>query len=1152
MKLKKLLIEVSSAFRIWLFLLFTLLFVLPSVIFAQDGTDFRIQTPSNILQDSPDVVYNKQNDEFFSIWRDYRNGWNELFGRRVSSSGSVQGNHVNISVVRDATNGCITHISSTNKYLAVYQRQIGGGSYDLWYQLINPNASLPANTWGQLTGFSYDATYPAIAYNSASNRSLLVWTHNIFKPSPIQGDGQIYGVRVDQNGHEKGSPFLISTSSGGQYFIGFATVCASPKSKNFLVCWYRLNKIYGQRIEITQDTLSSPLKGQNFSITQTSSAMRHPQIIYNSTDDEFLVIWEDNRKGYGEIFGRRVGSTSGLPSLAFSISGPSQYGGTDLYGESGAYSSKDNSYLICWKDWGLQDKDNTRGCYVNKNGTVLGNTFTINDAPIVEDKKGLNASYSSGVAYSPVKNKYLVTWVHNMTGYNHEIYGDIVDSYTTINENIIVDVPNGGESWEASHPQPIVWHTQNFTGNVKIELSTNGGSSWTTIANNVPTPTANTATSYNWTVSNTPSTQCRIRISDASDANPTDISNANFAITSNEAIILDVPNGGENWIAGVPMPIVWHTHIFTGNVKIELSTNGGSSWTTIANNVSTPTTSYTWTVSNTPSSNCFVKISDASTGNPSDVSDNKFTISGSGGNNTNTGNNVKVNMGSDVSATFDNVTGAGNTTLNKKTSGAPPPSGFQIAPTGSPVYYDINTTATFTGNIKICIKYDDTGMSAAQEASLKLQVYEVPPGSWKDITISKDATANIICGQVNHLTDFAVMIPTGGTSTQTISLPQGWNWISFNVQPTDLLIDNVFSGVSNLAIVVNNDGDFYMPGVVNSIGNLNILEGYKTYVTAADQVSVTGQQVNATTPISLNAGWNFVSYLPTTSKSVETALASILSQLAIVQNDNGNFFIPSVVNSIGNMEPDQGYKMYLNSAATLTFPSSLAAPKQSLNTPVAKKLRPSHFKFRSQTGEFYSVVVHSINISGVELQTGDEIGIFTKTGICVGAGVWNGSEVFGISCWQENDQTKLTDGYRNDEPMQFKFWDSNNNLEIPLKTNFSIGNGNFGDGAYAMVELRSEQNIVSDYTLEQNYPNPFNAQTKITYHLSKPEKVELKVFSLLGEEITSLVSERKTAGSHSVIWNGKNDLGNDVPSGIYLYQLNAGEKSTVKRAILIK
>ena len=202
----------------------------------------------------------------------------------------------------------------------------------------------------------------------------------------------------------------------------------------------------------------------------------------------------------------------------------------------------------------------------------------------------------------------------------------------TSNPTITVDVPDVGESWEAEEPHDIVWHSHIFTGNVDIELSTDGGGTYPhTIATNIPTPVSQTATSYTWTVSNTPSTQCRIKISNAAGGGPTDESDANFTITSNPTITIDDPNGGESLRAGWQYPIVWHSHIFTGNVDIEFSTDGGGTYPhTIATNIPTPVsqtaTSYTWTVSNTPSTTCRIKISDAATGTPFDMSDNDFTI----------------------------------------------------------------------------------------------------------------------------------------------------------------------------------------------------------------------------------------------------------------------------------------------------------------------------------------------------------------------------------------------------------------------------------------------------------------------------------------------------------------------------------------------
>ena len=144
--------------------------------------------------------------------------------------------------------------------------------------------------------------------------------------------------------------------------------------------------------------------------------------------------------------------------------------------------------------------------------------------------------------------------------------------------------------------------------------------------------------------------------------------------------------------------------------------------------------------------------------------DDVCPVKSSGTGNTPTGSNSVV-VAADLTVSFDNVTTAGNTTLTRKTGGAAPPNGFSIVPSTPPSYYDIQTTASYTGNIQICIKYIDTGMTLSDEQALTLQVYEVPPGSWKDITQYVNTNTNTICGQVNHLTDFAVMAPTGTASS---------------------------------------------------------------------------------------------------------------------------------------------------------------------------------------------------------------------------------------------------------------------------------------------------------------------------------------------------------------------------------------------------
>jgi hypothetical protein len=77
----------------------------------------------------------------------------------------------------------------------------------------------------------------------------------------------------------------------------------------------------------------------------------------------------------------------------------------------------------------------------------------------------------------------------------------------------------------------------------------------------------------------------------------------------------------------------------------------------------------------------------------------------------------------------------------------------------------------------------------------------------------------------------------------------------------------------------------------------------------------------------------------------------------------------------------------------------------------------------------------------------------------------------------------------------------------------------------------------SSYQLNQNYPNPFNGNTNIWYNLAKPSQVNLSIYNSLGQKIKTLVSDYQSPGAYLVNWNGLNDYGNEITSGIYLYEL---------------
>jgi YVTN family beta-propeller protein len=92
----------------------------------------------------------------------------------------------------------------------------------------------------------------------------------------------------------------------------------------------------------------------------------------------------------------------------------------------------------------------------------------------------------------------------------------------------------------------------------------------------------------------------------------------------------------------------------------------------------------------------------------------------------------------------------------------------------------------------------------------------------------------------------------------------------------------------------------------------------------------------------------------------------------------------------------------------------------------------------------------------------------------------------------------------------------------------------------------------SQFTLSQNYPNPFNQATKIEFTLAKSGFVNLNIYDILGRKVRTLVSERLSSGCKSVLWDGKDNSGNDVASGIYFYQLRTEDFSETKKLVLLK
>jgi len=102
-------------------------------------------------------------------------------------------------------------------------------------------------------------------------------------------------------------------------------------------------------------------------------------------------------------------------------------------------------------------------------------------------------------------------------------------------------------------------------------------------------------------------------------------------------------------------------------------------------------------------------------------------------------------------------------------------------------------------------------------------------------------------------------------------------------------------------------------------------------------------------------------------------------------------------------------------------------------------------------------------------------------------------------------------------------------------------------GDTTLTDVGDENKLPNEFFLSQNYPNPFNPQTTISYSIPNSSLVQIQMFDVLGKEVLTLLNEEKSAGNYKLSFNAS-----DLTSGVYFYQLRAGDFIQTKKMILIK
>lgn len=128
------------------------------------------------------------------------------------------------------------------------------------------------------------------------------------------------------------------------------------------------------------------------------------------------------------------------------------------------------------------------------------------------------------------------------------------------------------------------------------------------------------------------------------------------------------------------------------------------------------------------------------------------------------------------------------------------------------------------------------------------------------------------------------------------------------------------------------------------------------------------------------------------------------------------------------------------------------------------------------------------------------------------------------------------------------FIDQNNTTKKYSTITNSLGNYYLD----IITSVRSEKNLPTNFELAQNYPNPFSSETQIPYKLNAQTEAQVTIYDILGREVRKFTMGVQSAGVHRIMWDGRNNFGEKVATGIYFYQLEIENETLIKKMVLLR
>jgi len=410
-----------------------------------------------------------------------------------------------------------------------------------------------------------------------------------------------------------------------------------------------------------------------------------------------------------------------------------------------------------------------------------------------------------------------------------------------------------------------------------------------------------------------------------------------------------------------------------------------------------------------------------------------------------------------------------------------------------------------------------------------------------------------------------VTLTTTGAIVQRYDLPQGWTWLSMNLIPDDFSVNSILSSLSstpNLDIIKSQTSYSQFiegSGWVGSLIDLNNSSMYQIRIAQSDQLEVVGESViPEELDINVVSGWNWVGYAPQFNATTDIGLESLTKTTGDLVKSQFGFaqFVEGAgwLGSLTHMTPQLGYLLRVTEGSILTYP-----PTENGNDPTLS--RSYYFPEVVENQPEFMVHPHifSSNMTAViDIEKSDTEYIEANDVLTA----YVGDEVRGVAhpVFISNEDKyvffmMMYGDYLEVETIRFELWDANRKTTMEISDQiYFIGNDHLGTVGSPLL-LRSEgygPEIPDEIGLSQNFPNPFNPITEIRYNLPIDQVVAITVYDLNGRVVRTLINGAQSAGYHKVIWDGTNENGIAISTGIYFYQMRAGDFVEMKKMVLLK